>query len=108
MDAAEKASQAMAALQKYAPDSYAKYLEFTKQLGTSGPLPPATLELILVACALMSQCDMCITLHVESAAALGASREEILQAAFMAVAMGGSPKLMYLKHVFEALEDLFD
>ena len=41
-------------------------------------------------------------------AANGASREQILQAAFMAVAMGGSPKLMYLKYVFEALEDLFD
>ena len=56
-----------------------------------------TLELILVACAVMSQCDMCITIHVENAAAQGASREDILQAALMAVAMGGSPKLMYMK-----------
>jgi alkylhydroperoxidase/carboxymuconolactone decarboxylase family protein YurZ len=51
---------------------------------------------------------MCVALHVENAASLGASREEILQAAFMAVAMGGSPKLKYLMYVFEALEDLFD
>jgi AhpD family alkylhydroperoxidase len=108
MNAAEKASEAMAYLQKYAPDSYGKYLEFTKKLGETGGLSPATLELILVGCAVMSQCDMCITLHVENAAANGASREDILQAAFMAVAMGGSPKLMYLRYVFEALEDLFD
>ena len=108
MNAAEKAAEAMAYLQKYAPDSYAKYLEFTKKLGETGGLAPATLELILVGCAVMSQCDMCITLHVENAAAHGASRDEILQAALMAVAMGGSPKLMYLKYVFEALEDLFD
>lgn len=50
---------------------------------------------------------MCIALHVEAAATLGASREEITQAAFMAVAMGGSPKLMYMMYVFEALNDLF-
>lgn len=108
MNTVEKTSEAMAYLQKYIPDAYDKYLEFTKKLGETGGLSPATLELILVGCAVMSQCDMCITLHVENAAANGASREHILQAALMAVAMGGSPKLMYLKYVFEALEDLFD
>lgn len=108
MNAAEKAAEAMSYLQKYAPDAYAKYLEFTKNLGETGGLPPVSLELILVACAVMSQCEMCVALHVENAAIQGASREQILQAAFMAVAMGGSPKLMYLKYVFEALEDLFD
>lgn len=108
MNSAEKAAEAMSYLQKYAPDEYGKYLEFTQKLGEKGGLPPETLELILVGCAVMSQCDMCITIHIENAAALGASRESILQAALMAVAMGGSPKLMYMKYVFEALEDLFD
>lgn len=108
MDAAEKAAEAMSYLQKYAPEEYGKYLEFTQKLGEKGGLSPESLELVLVGCAVMSQCEMCITIHVENAAALGASRESILQAAFMAVAMGGSPKLMYMKYVFEALEDLFD
>jgi AhpD family alkylhydroperoxidase len=108
MNAAEKAAEAMSYLQKYAPEEYGKYLEFTQALGDTGGLPPETLELILVGCAVMSQCDMCITIHVENAASMGASREAILQAALMAVAMGGSPKLMYLKYVFEALEDLFE
>ena len=108
MDSAEKAAQAMSYLQKYAPEEYGKYLEFTERLGGSGGLPPITLELILVGCAVMSQCEMCITLHVENAASMGASREDITQAAMMGVAMGGSPKLMYTKYVFEALEDLFE
>lgn len=107
MNSAEKTTQALAYLQKYAPDQYGKYLEFTKKLAEGEILPHKTLELILVACSVMSQCDMCVALHVENAASLGATREEILQAAFMAVAMGGSPKLMYLTYVFEALEDLF-
>jgi AhpD family alkylhydroperoxidase len=108
MNSAEKAMEALVYLQKHMPDTYVKYLEFTQKLGEKGGLDPKMLELILVGCAVMSQCDMCISLHVQSAATAGASREEILQAASMAVAMGGSPKLMYLKYVFEELDDLFD
>jgi len=107
MNAAEKAAEAMSYLQKYAPAEYGKYIEFTQKLGGVSGLPPVTLELILVSLSVMSQCEMCITLHIENAASMGASREDILQAAFMAVAMGGSPKLMYMSYVFEALEDLF-
>ena len=108
MNAAEKASEAFAYLQKHTPQIYEKYLEFTKSLGESGGLPPKILELILVGCSVMSQCEMCIAIHTENAAAAGASKEEIVQAAMMAVAMGGSPKLMYMKYVFEAVEDLFE
>ena len=108
MNSAEKAAQALTYLQKYSPDMYGKYLEFTKKLAELDALPHKTLELIMVGCSVMSQCEMCIALHVENAASMGATREEIMQAAFMAVAMGGSPKLMYLSYVFEALEDLFD
>uniref|UniRef100_A0A832EDA4 Carboxymuconolactone decarboxylase family protein n=1 Tax=Desulfacinum infernum TaxID=35837 RepID=A0A832EDA4_9BACT len=107
MNAAEKATEAFAAIQKNIPEIYERYLEFTKALSAKGGLTPREKELILVGCSLMSQCDMCIAIHVEAAAAAGASRDDILQAALMAVAMGGSPKLMYLTYVFDALEDLF-
>ncbi|MBC7359057.1 alkylhydroperoxidase AhpD family core domain-containing protein [Desulfacinum infernum DSM 9756] len=108
MNAAEKATEAFAYIQKHIPEVYEKYLEFTKSMSEKGGLSPRDKELILVGCSVMSQCEMCIAIHVEGAAAAGATREEILQAALMAVAMGGSPKLMYLKYVFEALEDLFE
>lgn len=108
MNTAEKASEAFAAIQKHLLEVYEKYLEFTKAASAKGGLSAREKELILVGCSVMSQCDMCIAIHVEAAAAAGASRDDILQAALMAVAMGGSPKLMYLKYVFEALEDLFE
>jgi alkylhydroperoxidase/carboxymuconolactone decarboxylase family protein YurZ len=38
---------------------------------------------------------------------MGATQEEIIHAGFLAVAMGGSPKLMYMSYVYNALEDLF-
>lgn len=107
MNSSEKAGKALSFLNKYSPNQYGKYLEFTKELAGMEAIPHKELELIMTACAVMSQCEMCIALHVEGAASMGATQEEILQAAFMAVAMGGSPKLMYMSYVYDALEDLF-
>jgi alkylhydroperoxidase/carboxymuconolactone decarboxylase family protein YurZ len=50
---------------------------------------------------------MCVSLHVQEAATLGATKDEIIDAAMLAIAMGGSPKMMYMRYVFEELEDLF-
>ncbi len=108
MNSSEKAGQSIAYLTKHSPNEYGKYLEFTKTLTAIDAIPHKELELIMVACAVMSQCEACIAIHVEAAASMGASKDEILQAAFMAVAMGGSPKLMYMSYVYEALEDLFE
>ena len=107
MNSSEKAGQALAYLAKHSPKQYGKYLEFTKELAAIDAIEHKQLELIMVACAVMSQCEMCVAIHVEAAASMGASKEEILQAAFMAVAMGGSPKMMYMSYVYEAVEDLF-
>jgi len=107
MDASEKASAALAGMQKNAEGVFTNYLNFTKQISQYGPIDHKTQELIHVACALMSQCEMCISLHIQGAAGLGASKEEIIQAAMLAISMGGSPKMMYMRNVFEEVEDLF-
>jgi AhpD family alkylhydroperoxidase len=107
MDAAEKAAFALSKMQTEAGDVFKNYLAFTKTISESGPIDHKTQEMILIACALMSQCEQCISLHVQSGAGLGLSREEILQAAMLAISMGGSPKMMYMKNVFEELDDLF-
>lgn len=108
MDAAEKASSTLAKMTSQAKDVFPKYLAFTKEISEFGPIDHKTQELIHVACAIMSQCDACISLHVQGAAGLGASKEEIMQAAMLAISMGGSPKLMQMHYVFDELEDLFD
>ncbi len=108
MDAAEKATAALSKMQTQAGDVFPKYLGFTKEISQFGPIDHKTQELIHVACSMMSQCEMCISIHVQGAAANGASREEIMQAAMLAISMGGSPKMMYMKYVFDELEDLFD
>lgn len=107
MDAAEKAAETLSKMQSQAGEVFKGYMGFTKTIGSFGPIDHKTQELIMVACAIMSQCDMCVSLHAQGAAGLGATREEIMQAAMLAIAMGGSPKMMYMKYVFEELEDLF-
>jgi alkylhydroperoxidase AhpD family core domain len=54
-----------------------------------------------------NQCDWCIAIHVANAVKTGASREEILEAAWLAVLMGGGPKLLYLKVVVDELARTF-
>ncbi|WP_461209105.1 carboxymuconolactone decarboxylase family protein [Desulfocurvus sp. DL9XJH121] len=108
MDAAEQASQTLARMQQRAENVFTHYLDFTKQIGQFGPIDHKTQELILTACAMMSQCAPCISLHVQGAASLGATKEEVLQAAMLAISMGGSPKMMYMHNVFEEVDDLYD
>ncbi len=108
MDAAEKAAYTLSKMQSQAGDIFPKYINFTKEISQYADLDHKTQELIHVACSMMSQCEMCISLHVQGAASHGATKEEIMQAAMLAISMGGSPKMMYMKYVFEELEDLFD
>ena len=108
MDATEKAATTLAKMTQRAGDVFPKYLSFTKEISEFGPIDHKTQELIHVACSMMSQCEMCISLHIQGAASHGASKEEIMQAAMLAISMGGSPKVMYMHYVFDELEDLFD
>jgi AhpD family alkylhydroperoxidase len=107
MNAAEKALESLGYMGKERKEVYKGYMGFTKSIKTGSTIDPKTQELILTACSIMSQCDMCVSLHVQEAATLGATKDEIIDAAMLAIAMGGSPKMMYMRYVFEELEDLF-
>ncbi|WP_027631972.1 carboxymuconolactone decarboxylase family protein [Clostridium hydrogeniformans] len=54
-----------------------------------------TKELISVSIGLFSRCEYCIAVHVHNALSAGATREEILEAAMVAVAFGGGPSMAY-------------
>ena len=54
-----------------------------------------TKELISVSIGLFSRCEYCIAFHVHNALSAGATREEVLEAAMVAVAFGGGPSMAY-------------
>lgn len=107
MDASDKATKALSGMMKEAGDVFKGYMNFTKAIKEYGPLDSKMQEMILIACSIMSQCDMCVSLHIQHGAAAGLTKEEIMQAAMLAISMGGSPKMMYMHYVFAELEDLF-
>ena len=67
-------------------------------------LTVAQKELIALGIGLAVRCENCIYAHVRSAALAGATREQIIEAAGVAVLMQGGPTYTYLPRVIEALD----
>ena len=63
-------------------------------------------ELIALAIGVAVRCENCIYAHVQAALKAGATREQVLDAAGVAVMMGGGPAYTYLPRVTEALDAL--
>lgn len=71
---------------------------FMNLLGTTyteGALDVKTKELMSVAIGAYNRCEYCIVFHVYKALEAGATREEIYEAATVAVAFGGGPSMAY-------------
>lgn len=71
----------------------------------AGALGAAEKELIALAIGLSVRCENCIYAHVDAALKAGATREQILEAAGVAVMMQGGPTYTYLPRVLEALDE---
>ena len=61
-----------------------------------------TRELIALAVAVTRQCDGCITIHTAAAVKQGATREEIVEALGVAVAVNAGAALVYSARVMDA------
>jgi AhpD family alkylhydroperoxidase len=105
---AEKAVELFRQMNKNRRDIFKAYQGFTESIKKGSSIEGKYQSLILIACSILTQCDMCISLHVQNAATQGATRDEIIDAGLLAVAMGGSPKMMYMRYVYEEADKLFD
>jgi AhpD family alkylhydroperoxidase len=73
---------------------------------TDGEIDKLHKELIALAIGLAVRCENCIYAHTQAAVKLGATREQVMEAAGVAVMMGGGPVYTYLPRVTEALDAL--
>jgi AhpD family alkylhydroperoxidase len=92
-------------LGKEQPDAIQNFRKFNQAVKKDGALTSKTKELIGIAISLVKQCKFCIAFHVANALNAGATREEIIEACMVAVAMDGGPSLMFSNHVLKAIED---
>jgi AhpD family alkylhydroperoxidase len=78
----------MREMRKLAPDDFNAWLGLNNTIGReNGAIPKKYRELIAVAVACTAQCPYCIEAHSKAAHAAGATREEIVEAAFVAAAL---------------------
>ena len=87
------------------PEQMSAFRKLMGQVLKEGMLDVKTKELIAVALSVASQCGWCISLHVKKALEIGATPEEIREACWVAVLMGGGPSLMYFQMAEKAIED---
>ncbi len=90
---------------KTSPEQIQKFIELLEVIEKPGVLDTKTKELIAVAISVIVQCKWCIAFHVKSALDHGATPEEIREAAWVAVLMGGGPQLAYMQLVEKALKE---
>ena len=96
--------KAMGKLQGAIPDTIKGFSSLFNSVMKDGALSLKHKELIALAIGCAVRCEPCINLHVKKCLDVGATREEILEAASVAVMMQGGPSFTYLPKVLDALE----
>lgn len=92
-------------IEDLSPDELDAWSRFSNIASADGALSPRGKEIIAVSLSVLAHCQWCIPFHVKKALELGARKQEIVEATWVAVMMGGSPALMYAQLVLEALEE---
>ena len=96
----------MQMMQKEIPAVARGFGNFFQSVMAEGALTVREKELIALGISLAVRCKPCINLHVEKCLKAGATREQILEAAGVAVMMQGGPSFTHVPEVIRALEHL--
>ena len=86
------------------PGTVRGYRELSDANGRTGKLDFKTRELISLAVSVTRQCDGCITVHTDAAVKHGATREEIMEAVGVAIAVNAGAALVYSARVMDAYD----
>ena len=89
-----------------APDAAKGFGALFQSVMKDGAVSLREKELVALGIGVALRCDPCVLAHVQKAKQAGASREQILETAAVAVMMQGGPAYTYLPKVVEALDAL--
>jgi AhpD family alkylhydroperoxidase len=88
------------------PDAVKGFAALHQATMKPGALSGTEKELIALGIGLAVRCENCMYAHIQAALKAGATREQILETAAVAVMMQGGPTYTYLPRVIEALDAL--
>ena len=104
-DLLKQVNSSLPKFSKENPKEMGSFAKFLQSVESPGAIDVKNKELIAIALSVTAHCHWCIAYHVNGALEQGASKEEIMEAAWVAVLMGGGPALMYMQLVEEAIDD---
>jgi len=102
----EKFKNGVAKMKEQAPDTVNGFAAMFSKIMKYGALSLREKELIALGIGVVQRCASCIRLHVQKSLDAGAAKEQILEAASVAVMMGGGPAYTHVPLVVETLEAL--
>ena len=88
-----------------APGIHETFMAFSERVFADGALPGKTKQLIAVAAAHITQCPYCIRGHTRAALRHGATREEIMEAIWVAAEMRAGGAYAHSLIALAALEE---
>lgn len=104
----EEVEASLLKISRISPEQMEAWDHFSSLNSVEGALSPRQKELTAIALSICARCEWCIATHVKMALQLGATNQEIIEAAWMAVLMGGGPALMFAQRAIQALEEFQD
>ena len=107
-ESVDSVMQMMGELSKQQPETLRNFKAFMGSVLKEGVLDTKTKELVAIGTAVTARCKYCIAIHVEKALKAGASKEEVLEVATVAILMGGGPAMTYIVEVKKALDEFLN
>jgi AhpD family alkylhydroperoxidase len=93
-------------IKQHTPNAASGFSALFGKVMAEGALSVKDKELIALGIGLALRCEPCIRLHVKKSLEAGATKQQVLEAAQVAVMMGGGPVYTHLPMVIETIEAL--
>jgi AhpD family alkylhydroperoxidase len=104
----EKSKKDRSKMKELTGDMVSGFAGLYHRVMQDGALPRREKELIALGIGVAHSCVPCIRDHVENCLNAGATKEQILEAASVAVMMGGGPAYTHIPVVIDTLETLME
>ncbi|MBN1972994.1 MAG: carboxymuconolactone decarboxylase family protein [Sedimentisphaerales bacterium] len=104
----EKFNTDSAKMKEQAPNMMNGFGNLFSKIMAEGALKTFEKELIAVGIAVAMRCEPCIKLHVKKCLDAGATKEHVLEAAGVAVMMGGGPAFTHIPVVMDTIETVLN
>jgi len=101
----KKISKAQTRYRRQAGEAADAFMQFWRKTKEESTVPTKYKELMQLAIVLVQHCRPCINLHTQICVQVGCTRAEILDAANIALAMGGGPVFEYIGYLMQALDE---